>query len=752
MTKLIRRLAWFAAGAIGLMAATVASIYAIQHRASRDLANAREFSRLGRTAAALATDRETGIRGFLLTHNKASLYPDVIGRERLPRLFDSLNTLTRNRPDEAARVRAAEAAISKWDAEFAAPAIAGTLAADPETMVGKTLFDGVRSRFDELIGAAEIEFRQESSRVRSIELASEIALLLELALVLGALLFFMRRRLLAQAADLARQQELLEHQAVELELQMAELQATNESLAEREETLRRSDERYRYAAKATTDAIYDWDVASNHFEWNEGIRGLFGYPDEEIGTTIEWIVGLLHPEDTDRVMDTFYAAFGPGGGTKWKCEYRLRRKDGKYSKAEGRAHFIRGTDGSTVRVIGAISDRTQQQSLEDQLRQSQKMEAVGRLAGGIAHDFNNILTVMRMSSEFLLADLPEADERRSEAVEIMKAADRAAALTRQLLTFSRHQVLNPRLVVINDVISGLDGMLRRVVPENIKVTTSLDQQIYGIKADSGQLEQVILNLAINAADAMPDGGCLDLRTSNAEVDSAFSAAHLGVDPGSYVCLTVSDTGHGMDKETAAKIFDPFFTTKPLGKGTGLGLATVHGIVAQSGGKIWVYSEPGQGTTFKIFIPRSEGTVTPLIPQTVRKLAPPTETILLVEDEESTRDAVHRSLVRAGYKVLIATNGSEALAIANANNGEIALVLSDTMMPEMGGIELARRLRKARPQVRVLLMSGYTEEMPSLGFRSVDLPFIEKPFAAVDLLAAIDAALHPHPEEPERAAS
>lgn len=744
MTKLIQRLVWSALGAIGLMAATVGSIYTVQQRALQDLADARKISRLVRTAAALATDRETELRGYLLTHNQASLYPDAFAQQRLRIALDSLSVLTRQRPPQAARVRAAAAALARWDAEFAAPAAAGSLEKRGDTLAGKSLFDVVRSRFDDLLRSTEVEFHRRSARVAAIQAWGAAALLGELTLVLGTLLFFIRRRLLAQASDLTRQQELLEQQAVELELQMSEMQATNYALAEREETLRRSDERYRYAAMATNDAIYDWDVPTNRFEWNQGISELFGYPQEEIGTTIEWIVSLLHPDDTARVMGSFYSVFEPGGGSEWKAEYRIRRKDGKYSNAEGRAHFIRASDGTTVRVIGAISDRSQQQSLEDQLRQSQKMEAVGRLAGGIAHDFNNILTAIQMSSSFLLADLPETDERRGDAVEIMKAADRAAALTRQLLTFSRRQALNPRLVLLNDVISGLDGMLRRVVPENIEVGTSLQPQLHGVRADPGQLEQVILNLAINAADAMPEGGRLDLRTSNTRVDSAFSAAHLGVSPGSYVCLTVSDTGHGMDKETVEKIFDPFFTTKPVGKGTGLGLATVHGIVAQSGGKIWVYSEPGHGTTFKIYLPMSEGAVTAPILPAVRQIAAPTETLLLVEDEEATREAVHRSLTRAGYKVLVATNGAEALRIVNANGAEIALVLSDTMMPEMGGLELARQLREKRPEIAVLMMSGYTEAAPARGFPGVDLPFIEKPFTAADLLTAIDAVLHTVP--------
>ena len=402
---------------------------------------------------------------------------------------------------------------------------------------------------------------------------------------------------------------------------------------------------------------------------------------------------------------------------------------------------ILDNEGKVVAAVAAFMDTTDRRSLEAQLRQSQKMEAIGRLAGGVAHDFNNILTVIRMSSEFLIEDLPDTHESRHEAKEIMKAADRAAALTRQLLAFSRHQVLNPRLVVLNDIIEGLGGMLRRVVPENIEVKTELETKLDPIKADTGQLEQVLLNLVINAADAMPNGGRIDIRTSNVEVDSAFSMGHLDVGPGSYVCLTLSDTGHGMDKETVSRIFEPFFTTKPVGKGTGLGLATVHGIVTQTGGNIWVYSEPGQGTTFKIFIPRSEGVARPITPRSVKQLVPATETILLVEDEAATRDAIQRSLTRAGYKVLLAANGVEALTIAHSNPKAIDLVLSDSMMPEMGGLELVTRLRKTRPDMSFLMMSGYTEQASPERFGLTPLPFIEKPFSAAALLAAIQLLLH-----------
>jgi CheY-like chemotaxis protein len=346
-----------------------------------------------------------------------------------------------------------------------------------------------------------------------------------------------------------------------------------------------------------------------------------------------------------------------------------------------------------------------------------------------------------MSSEFLLNDLPESDEKYHDAKEIMKAADRAAGLTRQLLAFSRHQVLNPSLMNLNDVVSGMDGMVRRVVPENIEVLTELAPDLRSIKADVGQMEQVMLNLVINAADAMPDGGTLSVRTANKSIDAMFSSKHLDVPPGHYVCLTVSDTGIGMDQETAARIFEPFFTTKAIGKGTGLGLSTVHGIVTQSGGRIWVYSEVSVGTTFKVFLPKAEGVTTPTsIPIAEEPVTPPTETILLVEDEEPTRIAIYRNLTRVGYTVIEAPNGVEALRIANACTGPIDVLLTDSMMPGMGGAELVTRLRKARPGISVLMMSGYTEDLAPTGGNGQNGFFIEKPFNTGDLLTAIRSAV------------
>jgi len=738
MTRLLRRLVWFSVAAFVIVAATLGGFHALKLRAQERYLETREVSRIGRSAAALATDRETSIRGYELTHDEKSLGPERIARVQLPYKLDSLTALTGSDSLNAVRIRAIAGALDSWERNYAEPAMSGVTSGLP-LLAGKQLFDEVRGAFAAFQAGSEDQLRRQAAWIKNLQLLSVAVVLLELLAFAGLFLFVVRGGLMRQAEDLDRQQQLLEQQAVELELQMSEMQTTNYALAEREESLSRSEERYRYAALVSNDAIYDWDVASNHFEWSEGMEGLFGYPEAEVGTTLEWIVGLLHPEDTERVMSTFNGVFNKGGGSNWKSDYRLLRKDGKYANAEGRAYILRSPDGEPKRVIGAISDRTQQQSLEGQLRQSQKMEAIGRLAGGIAHDFNNILTVIHMSSEFLLADIPESDARRLDAQEIMKASDRASRLTRQLLAFSRHQVLSPRLLSLNEIISGMDGMMRRVVPENIDVITELDPNLTQVKADAGQMEQVILNLVINAADAMPNGGRLSIRTSNTDVDASFAASHLDVPAGYYVCLTVSDTGFGMDQETASRIFEPFFTTKGVGKGTGLGLSTVHGIVTQSGGKIWVYSEPGLGTTFKIFLPRGEGVATPVkTPVFIEQIAP-TETILLVEDEEQTRNAVQRNLMRAGYTVLVAQNGIEALEIVHSHPYAIHLVLTDSMMPEMGGAELVRRVMKDRPDIGVLMMSGYTEDHTATG-PAGDYDFIEKPFTTADLLIGIRSAL------------
>ena len=403
-------------------------------------------------------------------------------------------------------------------------------------------------------------------------------------------------------------------------------------------------------------------------------------------------------------------------------------------------------DGSTQQVLGVATDITERKQLEDQFRQAHKMEAIGRLAGGVAHDFNNVLTIIRAQTEFLLADLPEHDSRRADALEIQSAADRAAGFIRQLLAFSRRQLLQPEVLELNGVITGMESMVRRLVGEDVIVLTRLHPEQPRVWADPGQLQQVILNLAVNARDAMPHGGTLLIETTVVELDEHYPRQHPSAKTGTHVALMVTDTGCGMDRATRSRIFEPFFTTKEPGKGTGLGLSTVYGIVKQSGGHIWVYSELGRGSTFKLYFPPHSGPIKATRPEPA--VLPPGgagNTILLVEDDPAVRSTVRRLLERHGYLVLEASNGQDALALVTAKQAEIDLVLSDMVMPGMGGAELAGRVRTLSPGVPVLLMTGYTEEaITRSGERLLDEQIIEKPFTLHTMLQKIQTALATKP--------
>jgi signal transduction histidine kinase len=381
---------------------------------------------------------------------------------------------------------------------------------------------------------------------------------------------------------------------------------------------------------------------------------------------------------------------------------------------------------------------------QEQLTQARKMEAVGRLAGGIAHDFNNLLTVMMGRSQLLLRRLGTQDPVRPDIELMEQTADRAADLTRQLLAFSRKQVLQPVMLDLNAVVANLAGMLRRLIGEDIALVTALDQALGLVKADPGQIEQIVMNLVANARDAMSAGGRLTLETANAELDAVYARHHVDVHPGSHVMLAVSDTGVGMTPETQAQIFEPFFTTKGPGLGTGLGLATVYGIVKQSGGHIWVYSEPGRGTAFKIYLPRVEGAVRP--PAARPGLPEPTrghETILLVEDELAVRDLARDVLCAHGYTVLEAQHGREALLISELHSGPIHLLLTDVVMPEMSGRELANRLAPLRPTMPVIYMSGYTDTaVVHHGVLDPGTTFLQKPFTPDALARKIRQVLDP----------
>ncbi|MEZ5101303.1 MAG: ATP-binding protein [Thermoleophilia bacterium] len=388
----------------------------------------------------------------------------------------------------------------------------------------------------------------------------------------------------------------------------------------------------------------------------------------------------------------------------------------------------------TGALLATLHDLTDRRRLENELRQSQKMEAIGQLAGGVAHDFNNLLTAISGYTELLLLKLRDGDPGRRDAEEVRRAAQRAATLTQQLLAFSRRQMLRPRPLDLNAVIDGMDAMLRRLIGEHIELVSVPAQDLGQVSADPGQLEQVMLNLAVNARDAMPDGGKLVLETAKVTLDKSQARRH-GVEPGEYVVLAVSDTGCGMDDETRARIFEPFFTTKEQGKGTGLGLATVYGIVTQSGGAVGVESAPGAGSRFTVLLPRLAVELPAPAPEptgTTEALRG-TETVLLVEDEDIVRRLAHRVLSEHGYTVLEASYGDEAIQIAARHAGRIHLLVTDVVMPQMSGRELAAAVVRLRPDTRVLYMSGYTDSVfGSAGILDDRTWFLAKPFTPLAL--------------------
>ena len=486
--------------------------------------------------------------------------------------------------------------------------------------------------------------------------------------------------------------------------------------------------------------LYDM---SGRITWSAEMYRIFGVSSDTFTPNRESFLDLIHPED--RAVMREWLATCAAVGKPGDQEFRHILPDGAVRFVRGRGELVCDAEGRPDHMAGTaqdVTERTQMEKerrqLEEKLRQSQKMEAVGQLAGGVAHDFNNVLTAILGYGSLLASRLAPDAPGREEVDEILHASERAAALTRQLLAFSRRQVLKPVVLSINELIANFEKMLGRLIGEDVNLIARLDPSLGNVRADRGQLEQVIMNLAVNARDAMPDGGRLTIETANADLDESYAQQHVPVEPGRYVMVALSDTGSGMDEETQARIFEPFFTTKEKGKGTGLGLATVYGIVKQSGGYIWVYSEPGKGTTFKVYLPRAE--------EAAAESAPPPsdslprvgiETILLVEDEPAVRNLSRRVLEERGYRVLEASSGKEALERIRGEEGRIHLLLTDLVMPEMGGTELASRLEVEDPTMRVLFMSGYTDDaVVRNGLLGSGRAFLQKPFTPAMLVRKI----------------
>jgi two-component system, cell cycle sensor histidine kinase and response regulator CckA len=496
-----------------------------------------------------------------------------------------------------------------------------------------------------------------------------------------------------------------------------------------EEALRRSEARYRSLILSAAYGIYRCTVEGSFLDVNPALISMLGYGSvEELLKLDARKEVFFHPQELDRLIEDYRRTGSLNGvEVQWKC------KDGHVIVVRLSGRPVNGAEHPEEELEIIAEDITDRRQLEEQFRQAQKMEAVGRLAGGVAHDFNNLLMVINGYTEVLLEELLPGNAMQQKVQSIQQAADRAATLTRQLLAFSRKQLLELKVVDVNTVVSDMERLLRPLIGENIALITRLSPDAGRTRADAGQLEQVIMNLVVNAKDAMPEGGRITLQSSDVTVRQNFRE-HRFIQPGRYVVLSVSDTGHGMDKETQSRIFEPFFTTKEKGKGTGLGLSTVYGIVKQSGGYVFAQSELAVGTTFYIYLPRVEDAPEAMSPAKAQESEKGGhETVLLVEDEESVRELVRMTLVGRGYRVLEAENGESGLRVAENCHERIDILITDVVMPGIGGRELAKKLLELRPDLSVLYLSGYTEDtILHQGALGPGTAFLQKPFTLQNL--------------------
>jgi two-component system, cell cycle sensor histidine kinase and response regulator CckA len=510
-----------------------------------------------------------------------------------------------------------------------------------------------------------------------------------------------------------------------------------------ETSLQESKERYRELFDGAPVGYFEFDIEGRITSVNRTELEMLGYTAEEMIGQPVWNFNVEGALARGQILGKLTGTLPPARN----LEGNYRKKDGTALPVLIEDRLLRDAEGRIVGIRSTIQDITdrkqaEKENLEEQFRQSQKMEAIGSFAGGIAHDFNNLLTIIKGFNQLSFIELKEDDPLRGNLDEVRKATDRAADLIRQLLTFSRHQVLEVQSLDLNNAFRNLEKMLRRVIGEDVELVTVLAEDLGRVKTNPGQVEQVIMNLAVNARDAMPSGGKLIIETANVELDEAYIRKHVAVTPGHYVMLAVSDTGVGMTKEVKDRVFEPFFTTKEKGRGTGLGLSTVYGIVKQSGGNIWIYSELGRGTTFKIYFPRVNDPLEEVEEKVMRQALPRgRETILVVEDEEVVRRLAVEILMGQGYRVLEASNGVDTLNICKGQTGPIDLILTDVVMPQMGGRQLVEQLRRQYRDLKVLYMSGYTDKfIDDRGVLDVGVNYIQKPFAIEGLAKKVREVL------------
>jgi two-component system cell cycle sensor histidine kinase/response regulator CckA len=504
------------------------------------------------------------------------------------------------------------------------------------------------------------------------------------------------------------------------------------------EALRTAEERMRFALEAASVGIWDMDYITGVLEWSETLEAQYGLKPGTFGGSYQGFAERVHPDDREHLFETL--ANAAKSGADFTVQHRSIWPDGTVRWLCGAGRILLGEAGEPVRGVGISQDVTERRTLEEQYQQAQKMEAIGQLAGGVAHDFNNLVTVILGFSELLLADLGPDDPRRADIAGIHKAGTRAAGLTRQLLAFSRKQIIEPTLLDLNVVMADMRAMLGRLIEEDVKVVLSLGPGPTFVIADRGQVEQIVMNLAVNARDAMPGGGTLTIETAHAELDERYASTHPSVKPGSHVVVKVTDTGTGMTPQVQARLFEPFFTTKEPGRGTGLGLATVHGIVGRSGGSVDVDSEVGKGTTFTVYFPRADAA--PIVVDAAPAARPraATQTVLVVDDEKELREVARRLLQRQGYTVLVAANADEALRLFE-HGGSIEVLLTDVVMPGASGPELTRQLVERHPALKVIYMTGYTEDaIVKHGVLNPGIALLHKPFTSETLGRKVREAL------------
>jgi PAS domain S-box-containing protein len=785
LAPFVRRSAWTLAFVIAALVGTLLVVRVYRVRLTEY--DARSRAAIGQTLAAelAAATQEGAVRLNLVTDDTSATTRATRAARTLAIAMDSLRALGAGTPAVDRLLPGLAGSLARWEAEVVATAPSATDEGRAEALRshilrGDSLFADVRARFARLLEEENAFASSQAAALHRVELGALALFLLgsaALALVVFRLMKQLQTQiihatqshqtierqnaaLVEQRDQLQSQTMQLQEQAAELEVQQADLQAQTVELETTLEELRtvelrerelagraqQLNQRLSEAQQVAQLGYWEVDATTGDVFWSDEMYRLCGLEPGHGGDQppTDVYVACVHPDDRARMAEVAQRAFTDQ--KDFTEQYRLRGSDGKTQTVLAKGRVVTDATGHR-KLIGTVQNITDRVQLEHQLRQSQKMQAVGTLAGGVAHDFNNVLTVILSYSGIMLAEMHEGDRRYAELQEINRAAERAGDLTRQLLTFSRHQVVRTRELSLNAVVSDVERMLRRIIPANISLVLRLNPHVATIQADSGQLEQILVNLVVNARDAMPDGGAIAIETSNVRLEQGQPPLSPDAPSGPYVSLIVTDTGVGMDESVRARIFEPFFTTKEVGKGTGLGLATVYGIVQQTGGHIWVYSEPGVGTTFKIYFPalRSAEADRRLTPAHAG-MTPGSETILLTEDEASVRLATRTILEQAGYRVIEAANGHLALDTFRKRNTEIDLVMTDMIMPGMNGRELADQLREFRPGIRLLFTSGYTDD--TVFRQSLVEPgshFIQKPYTPQALTAKVREALSETPD-------